>query len=127
MDVFVTGATGYIGGAVADALLRAGHNVTGLARSVRNARDLERRGMRVRPGDLLKPRTVAEGARSAQGTIHTANTNDAEAAAAERAAVLEILESLAGSGKPFIYTSGIWVLGSTGNVPADENAPVHPV
>jgi nucleoside-diphosphate-sugar epimerase len=33
MDVFLTGATGYIGGAIADALLRAGHGVLGLAHS----------------------------------------------------------------------------------------------
>ena len=83
MEVFLTGATGYIGSAVAEALQKAGHKVTGLARTPEKAKQLEARGVRACMGDLLKPETVAAPARAADGVIHTANTNDANSAKAD--------------------------------------------
>jgi nucleoside-diphosphate-sugar epimerase len=126
MEVFLTGATGYIGTSVAEALQKAGHKVTGLARTPEKARQIEARGVRACLGDLLKPETVAAPARAAEGVIHTANTNDANSAQADAAAVRAILKSLEGSGKPFVYTSGVWVLGSTGSKVADERTPLNP-
>jgi nucleoside-diphosphate-sugar epimerase len=126
MRIFLTGATGYIGSAVAEALQKAGHEVTGLARTPEKAKALEARGIRAHLGDLLKPETVASAARTADGVIHTANTNDANAAQADLAAVRAMLTALEGSGKPFVYTSGVWVLGSTGNQVATEQTPVNP-
>ncbi|MBF6194361.1 NAD(P)H-binding protein [Nocardia beijingensis] len=52
MEIFVTAATGWIGSAVVDQLLDAGHEVTGLARSDASAAALERKGARARRGDL---------------------------------------------------------------------------
>ena len=52
MHVFVTGATGWIGSAVVDELLDAGHEVTGLARSDDSAAALEKKGARVRRGEI---------------------------------------------------------------------------
>lgn len=126
MNVFLTGATGYIGTAVAEALQKAGHNVTGLARTPEKAKGLEARGIRVHLGDLLKPETVASGARVADGVIHTANTNDANSAQADLAVVRAILAALEGTGKPFVYTIGVWVLGSTGEQVATEETLVNP-
>jgi nucleoside-diphosphate-sugar epimerase len=126
MEVFLTGATGYIGTSVAEALQKAGHKVTGLARTPEKAKQIEARGVRACLGDLLKPETVAVPARAAEGVIHTANTNDANSAQADAAAVRAILKSLEGSGKPFVYTSGVWVLGSTGGKVADERTPLNP-
>ena len=126
MEVFLTGATGYIGSAVAEALQKAGHKVTGLARSPEKAKQLEARGIRASLGDLLKPETVAAPARAAEGVIHTANTNDANAAQADAAVVRAILKTLEDTGKPFVYTSGVWVLGSTGNKVADEQTALNP-
>ena len=126
MEVFLTGATGYIGSAVAEALENAGHKVTGLARSPEKAKQLEARGIRANLGDLLKPETVAAPAGAAEGVIHTASTNDANAAQADAAVVRAILNSLEDTGKPFVYTSGVWVLGSTGNKVADEQTPLNP-
>lgn len=51
MDVFLTGATGYIGGAIADALLRAGHGVLGLARSDKVAEVMRARSISPLRGD----------------------------------------------------------------------------
>jgi nucleoside-diphosphate-sugar epimerase len=126
MEVFLTGATGYIGSAVAEALQKAGHKVTGLARTPEKAERLEARGMRTIIGDLLKPEALAAQARAAEGVIHTANTNDANSAQADAAIVRAFLKALEGTGKPFVYTSGIWVLGSTGDKVADENSPLNP-
>ena len=126
MDVFLTGATGYIGSAVAEALQKAGHKVTGLARAPEKAKQLEARGVRPCLGDLRKPETVSTPAGAAEGVIHTANTNDATSAQADAAVVRAILKTLEGSGKPFVYTSGVWVLGSTGEKAADELTPLNP-
>jgi len=126
MDVFLTGAGGYIGSAVAEALQKAGHKVTGLARTPEKAKLLEARGIRACTGDLLKPETISAAARAADGVIHTANTNDASSAQVDLAAVRAILTAMEGSGKPFVYTSGVWVLGSTGDKVADEGTPVNP-
>ena len=94
MEIFLTGATGYIGSAVAEALQKAGHKVTGLARTPEKAKQLESRGIRAVLGDLLKPETIAAPARSAEGVIHTANTNDANSAQADAAVVRAILKTL---------------------------------
>jgi nucleoside-diphosphate-sugar epimerase len=126
MEVFLTGATGYIGSAVAEALQKAGHKVTGLARTPEKAKQLEARGIRGVLGDLLQPEGIAASARSAEGVIHTANTNDANSPKADAAVVGVILKALEGSGKPFVYTSGVWVLGSTGDKVADEQTPLNP-
>jgi nucleoside-diphosphate-sugar epimerase len=126
MEVFLTGATGYIGSAVAEALQKAGHNVTGLARTPEKAKQLEARGIHAALGDLLKPETLDVAARTAEGAIHTANTNDAHSAQVDLAAVRAMLVALEGTGKPFVYTSGVWVLGATGDKVADEQTPVNP-
>lgn len=126
MKVYLTGATGYIGSAVAEALRKAGHSVTGLARTPEKAKQLEARGIRAVLGDLLHPESVAEPARAADGVIHTANTNDASSAQADAAAVRAILNALDGTNRPFVYTSGVWVLGSTGDKIATEDTPVNP-
>ena len=126
MEVFLTGATGYIGSAVAEALLKAGNKVTGLARTPEKAKQLEARGVRACIGDLLRPETLAAPARAAEGVIHTANTNDKNSAQMDAAAVRAMLKALEGTGKAFVYTSGVWVLGSTGGKVANEETPLNP-
>jgi nucleoside-diphosphate-sugar epimerase len=126
MEVFLTGATGYIGSAVAEALVKAGHSVSGLARTAEKAKYLEAHGVRASLGNLLKTETLSAPARAADGVIHMANTNDAKAPQADAGAVRAMLEALEGSGKPFVYTSGVWVMGSNEDEVADENAAVNP-
>ena len=126
MEVFLTGATGYIGSAVAEALQKAGHHVSGIARTAEKAKLMEGRGIRASLGDILKPDAVAALAHAADGVIHTANTNDTGSAQADAAVVRALLKTLESTGKPFVYTSGVWVLGSTGSKVADENTPVNP-
>jgi uncharacterized protein YbjT (DUF2867 family) len=73
MHVFVTGATGWIGSAVVDELLDAGHEVTGLARSDHSAAALEKKGAGVHPGDLDLLDSIRAGSTDADGVVHLAN------------------------------------------------------
>lgn len=126
MNVFLTGASGYIGRAVVSALRSRGHEVVGLARSDEAAQRLACQGIEVHRGDLADPAGLATAAGAADAVIHTANRNDEKTGEADRAAVEAMLAALAGTDKPFVYTSGIWVLGDTGGEEVDEVAPVRP-
>ena len=111
MNVFVTGASGWIGSAAVDELLAAGHRVTGLARSSATAAALETKGASVRRGDLDDLESLRAGATSADAVLHLANKHDftdpAVSNAAERAAVQTIGDALAGTGRPFLLASGL--------------------
>lgn len=131
MRIFLTGATGYIGTAVLDAIVRAGHEVTALVRSAERAATVDRRGVRMCVGDLADPASFAEAAANHDGYIHAAFNSSAHGAEIERAA-LDMLIGIARQSPPrdsrprvFIYTSGVWVLGHTVE-PAAEDAPLNP-
>jgi uncharacterized protein YbjT (DUF2867 family) len=65
MDLLVNGATGYTGSEIADALVAAGHQVSGLARSDESARKLEERGIQTLRGDITDAESLREAAREA--------------------------------------------------------------
>lgn len=123
----MTGATGYIGSVVTEKLLAAGHRVAGLARSDDSARRLESAGAEAVRGSLQDAGSIARGAAAADGAIHLAMDFSADAAKLDRLAIDGILRGLGDAGKPFVYTSGVWVMGSTGGHVVDESAPVNPV
>jgi len=127
MEVFVTGATGYIGTAVCDALQAEGHDVVGLARSDQSAERLREAGRSVVRGDLSDPEGLAEPARDAGAVIHLAFAEGPEAGELDREAVAAVLDELEGSGQTFVYTSGCWILGDTGEAVADEESERNPV
>jgi nucleoside-diphosphate-sugar epimerase len=127
MRIFVGGASGYIGSAVAKALLERGHHVTGAARSTAASDKLKAIGVQPVQADLADPETFARAAREADGVIQAASTADASSSTNEPAAAYAILAAIAGSGKPFVLTSGIWVYGPTGDRVATEETPVAPL
>lgn len=116
MRVFVTGATGYIGGTIALALRDAGHAVTGLTRSDAGADLLAGAGISAVRGSLDDGAVLARAAGAADAVIHTA---DADHAASARA----LAAALEGTGKALLHTSGSSIVGT----PAGGRllAPVH--
>jgi nucleoside-diphosphate-sugar epimerase len=111
MRVLVTGATGYIGSAVAEAVAAAGYEAHGLAHSGEAATELEARGFGVARGDLLRPQALTDIARGFDAVIHAAHVGGPEAAAVDGHATRALLRGLSGLGGAFVYTSGVWVLG----------------
>lgn len=126
MAILVTGATGYIGAVVCEKLRERGEEVLGLARSPEAAAKLEAAGIRPLNGSLAEPQTVAAAAKQAGGVIHTAMAWGADAPALDRGVVEAVLGALAGSGKPFVCTSGVWVMGNTKGRLAGEMFPLQP-
>jgi len=128
MKILLTGATGYLGSAIARELTAAGHNVTGLARSATSARKLQAARVVPHSGSLADAGSLAAGARSADAVIHTALDDAAKAPHhVDIEAASSFLRALAGTGKAFVYTSGLTVLGDTGGVMADEDTPPNPI
>ncbi|WP_328937060.1 SDR family oxidoreductase [Streptomyces tauricus] len=109
MRVFVTGATGWIGSAVVDELVSAGHQVIGLARSDRAEQALAAKGVGVVRGDLDDLGSLRRGADQADAVIHLANKHDwgdpAESDRSERAAVRALGDALAGTDRPFVVAA----------------------
>jgi nucleoside-diphosphate-sugar epimerase len=135
MRIFLTGATGYIGAAVLDALVRGGHDVTALVRNNEKAAQVASRGGRPVVGNLAEPDSYRPAAEAQDGYIHTAfDAGSGKGPAIDRVALDTLLAAArrprtAGSNAPprfFIYTSGVRVLGSSPE-PAAEDAPVNPI
>lgn len=122
MKVFVTGGTGYIGSAVVAALVKAGHDVSGLARSPESARRLAALGARAVKGDLKDGSTYAAAAAEHKALLHIAFEYSAHGVDADRTAVETLVYAARRAKSLLVYTSGCWVLGNTGDAPADEAA-----
>ena len=130
MRIFLTGATGYIGSAVLDCLLRSGHHVTALVRDPEKAERMAMRGVKGVVGELTVPKRYAAAAEACDGIIHTAYEYSKRGPEVDRRAIENLLViargRVNGATRPFfIYTSGIWVLGQTAT-PAAEDAPLDP-
>ncbi|MDY7228554.1 NAD-dependent epimerase/dehydratase family protein [Hyalangium rubrum] len=122
MKILVTGATGYIGTAVTEALIRAGHQVQGLARSDAARGKLEARGIQPVRGELSDTAGLAALVPGVDAVIWAATSNTE---ALDAPAVTAMLERMAGTGKAFLYTSGVWVHGDTRGAVVDEDSPLR--
>jgi nucleoside-diphosphate-sugar epimerase len=128
MRVLLTGGTGYIGAVVAESLAAAGRDVLAIARSDDAAARLTSAGHEPVSADLRDAARLADLAGRADAVVHVAATQDRDMAEVDTAVTHAFLDALAGSGKPFLYTSGCWVYGSApvGRL-LDEDSPTDPV
>ena len=130
MRIFLTGATGYVGSAVMDALLRSGHEVTALVRDPEKAEQVSGRGVHPIIGELSRPASYDAAAESADSIIHTALEGSKHTQKVDRQAVDTLLAAAgrrvaAGLPACVVYTSALWVLGETHD--ATEETPVNPI
>jgi nucleoside-diphosphate-sugar epimerase len=125
MRIFLTGANGFIGGAVASALAADGHAVRGLVRDRAKADLVAVHGVDPVVGSLDDVALLQSEAEASDGVINAASSD-------HRAAVEALIAGLAGSGKPFIHTSGSSIVADEAmGEPSDrifhEDTPIEPV
>jgi nucleoside-diphosphate-sugar epimerase len=125
LNIFVTGASGYIGGSVAQRLVERKHKVFGLARNDASAKQLQGRGIEPVIGTLADAALLSDAARMSDAVINAAEAND-------RDPVDTFLRALEGTGKTLIHTSGSGIVGDLANgEPSDrvfdESTPFVPV
>ena len=131
MQVFLTGATGIIGSAVLDAMIKGGHRVTALARDPEKAERLSALGATPVIGELGTPKTYANAVKPADAVVHAALDASPRGIATEKIGLDTMLAAQTqasqadGKSRIFIYTSGVWVLGQTAKA-AEEDAPLDP-
>ncbi|OJJ42413.1 hypothetical protein ASPZODRAFT_1313958 [Penicilliopsis zonata CBS 506.65] len=127
MKFLITGATGFVGSAVVDELLAAGHSVVGLARSDASAALLQAKGVQVLRGTLADHSVLKQGASECEGVAHLAFDHDfakfAENAVEERAAIEALASALEGTNKPLVVTSGTMAMVRE-NLVGSEDTPV---
>jgi nucleoside-diphosphate-sugar epimerase len=131
MKVFVTGATGFIGTAVVNELLAAGHHVLGLARSEESTNKLIAAGAEAHRGDLNDFESLKSGAAASDAVIHLGFVHDftrfEEMCKLDGQVIEAIGEALQGTDKPFLITSGTALFSKDGlTIETDRSVHPHP-
>lgn len=114
MNVFLTGATGYLGSAIASSLVRAQHDVTALVRSSTSAARVQSYGIHAHHGDLREPSTYRDAALAADAIVHAGVESGADRMDVDRVFVDAV------AGPALVYTSVLFLLGNVEG--ADESA-----
>jgi nucleoside-diphosphate-sugar epimerase len=120
MHALITGGTGYIGATVLQALRARKHRVRALVRSDTSAKKTAGAGAEPVVGDLRDVAWLTGQLRDVDAFIHlaapTPDSDDAVIAAA--------LDAFAGTDRPFVHTSGLWIWGDNPDIKEDD--PVSP-
>jgi nucleoside-diphosphate-sugar epimerase len=123
MKVALTGATGFIGSHVLDELQKHGHEVTALVRGDAQAEVIRARGATPAVTDLYDRPAVADLLGHADGAIHTASPGNETSADLDAAIADAAITAFAGTGKPYIQVSGLWIYGV--NPAISEQSPIN--
>jgi len=120
MRVFLTGATGFIGSAVAAALRARSHDVLALVRAEADSSRLRERGVTLVGGDLESLQALAAGGvlDGVDAFVQVAQPSQDPVVPSRMA-----LETFVGRNRYTLYTSGVWVLGAGRS---DETTPARP-
>jgi nucleoside-diphosphate-sugar epimerase len=121
MKVALTGATGFVGSHILAELQASGHEVSALVRDDGQADAIAARGATPVVADLYDRPALAGLLSSADGAIHTASPGDATSADLDSAVADAAIDALAGTGKPYLHISGVWVYGSNSSI--SEESP----
>jgi len=123
MKVALTGATGFIGSHVLTELQEHGHEVTALVRDDAQADIVAARGATPTVADLYDRPAAASLLSKTDGAIHTASPGDATSANLDSAVVDAVIDAFAGTGKPYLQISGLWIYGANSSI--TEESPFH--
>lgn len=124
MKILLTGGTGFIGSAVLDQLVEAGHGVTAVVRSQKSSLRVQDAGATGIIGDLFDPDWLAAELRGHDAAIHTAAGSDERDIALNDSVIDAAIAAFSGTTKPFILTGGIWSYGN--NAVITEASPLDP-
>jgi dihydroflavonol-4-reductase len=133
-DALVTGATGFVGSAVARALLADGFRVRVLARPASSRRNLEGLAVEVAEGDLSDPASLARAMSGVRHLFHVAADyrlwakDPEEIVRNNLSGTRAVMEAAKASGvERVVYTSSVATLGFRGDgAPSDETLPLKP-
>jgi len=129
MDIFILGATGYIGNHVAQAFRRVGYRVWGMTRSQEKAKLLARQEIIPVIGDMRNPNSYKKIAQKADVLIHVAADYENNVAELDKKTVEALIDISKNSKQPktLLYTSIVWVIGNTYGQQVDETASLNPI
>jgi dihydroflavonol-4-reductase len=133
MNVFITGANGFVGLNIVSALNAAGHRVTALIRPDSNVTYLEPFGVRIVRGELSNPVDVTQAMQGAEAVIHTAGStscymrdlpllNEVNVRGTQNI----VAAAIANGVKRIVYTSTTSTIGAADDkYPANEQTPLQ--
>ena len=122
MRVALTGATGFVGSHILTELHEHGHEVTGLVRG--DPEFVAARGATPAVVDLYDRAALVRLLSDADAAVHTASPGDETSANLDAAVADAAIEALAGTGKPYLHISGVWIYGN--NTSISEESPFKP-
>ena len=124
MNILLTGGTGFIGSALLSRLVARGHQVTAAVRSAESAEKVSALGATPVTGDLTDSAWVVEQLHRVDGAVHTASPGDASSADLDAAVATAAVQAFAGTTKPYVHTSGLWIWGAGEGL--SEQSPLAP-
>jgi nucleoside-diphosphate-sugar epimerase len=124
MKIALTGATGFIGSHILDALRSREYEVSALVKEDGQAQTVAAKGAEAAVVDLFDGAAVARALSDADAAIHTASPGDTTSADLDAAVVDGAIKAFEGTGKPYLHISGLWVYGD--NTSISEDSPMNP-